>query len=201
VNILREFKRGIIQENAVFVLLLGMCPTLGVTTSAFNGLGMGIATTAVLICSNLVISMLKSVIPQKVRIPVFIVVIASFVTMVELLMEAYLPDLFKALGIFIPLIVVNCIILGRAEVFASKRGVLPSMLDGLVMGTGFTIALFVLGSVREILGNGAIFNQKFVAEDASTIIFFILPPGAFVALGYLVAIFNRMKRERSETDN
>ena len=191
-NLIKEFKRGIFKENAVFVLLLGMCPTLGVTTTAVYGLGMGVATTAVLICSNLVISIIKNIIPDKVRIPVFIVVIASFVTVVELTMEAYLPSLFSALGIFIPLIVVNCIILGRAEVFASKQGLIASLIDGLVMGTGFTLALLILGAVREILGSGSIFNYKFVSEDANTILFFILPPGAFIALGYLVVIFNKL---------
>lgn len=191
-NLIKEFKRGIFKENAVFVLLLGMCPTLGVTTTAIYGLGMGIATTAVLICSNLVISLIKNIIPDKVRIPVFIVVIASFVTVVELTMEAYLPSLFSALGIFIPLIVVNCIILGRAEVFASKQGLIASFIDGLVMGTGFILALLILGTVREILGSGSIFNYKFVSEDANTILFFILPPGAFIALGYLAVIFNKL---------
>ncbi len=187
----KEFYRGFIKENPVFVLLLGMCPTLGVTGTAVNGLGMGLATTAVLIGSNMVISLLKNLIPEKVRIPVFIVVIASFVTIIELTMAAYLPDLNDQLGLFIPLIVVNCIILGRAEAFASKNGVGASILDGVVMGLGFAFALTLLGSVREILGFGSIFGIKFVAEEASTMLLFILPPGAFISLGLLTATINK----------
>ena len=194
-KLLKEFKRGIIDENAVFVLLLGMCPVLGVTSTAVDGLGMGIATTAVLICSNIAIAMLKNIIPDKVRIPVFIVIIASFVTIVELFMEAYVPDLFESLGLFIPLIVVNCIILGRAEAFASKNSISSSIIDGIVMGTGFTFALLVLSSVREILGNGSIFNYRLVSENSDTILFFILQPGAFVALGFLIAIFNKFLKK------
>jgi len=188
----KEFLRGFIKENPVFVLLLGMCPTLGVTGTAINGLGMGLATTAVLIGSNVVISLIKNLIPEKVRIPVFIVVIASFVTIIELTMAAYLPNLYESLGLFIPLIVVNCIILGRAEAFASKNGVGKSALDGVVMGLGFAFALTLLGSVREILGFGSIFGIKFVAEEASTMLLFILPPGAFISLGMLIAVINKL---------
>jgi electron transport complex protein RnfE len=192
-NLKNEFIRGLIKENSVFVLLLGMCPTLGVSANAKNGLGMGLATTAVLIGSNVVISLLKNLIPDKVRIPAFVVVIASFVTIVELLMQAYTPSLYEALGIFIPLIVVNCLILGRAEAYASKNGVSHSLVDGLVMGLGFTAALIVLGSIREILGAGSVFGIRLVAEDASTIMLFILPPGAFIALGFVISIINKIK--------
>lgn len=192
----KEFYRGFIKENPVFVLLLGMCPTLGVTGTAVNGLGMGLATTAVLIGSNMVISLIKNLIPEKVRIPVFIVVIASFVTIIELTMAAYLPDLNDQLGLFIPLIVVNCIILGRAEAFASKKGVGASLLDGVVMGLGFAFALTLLGSVREILGFGSIFGVKFVAEEASTMLLFILPPGAFISLGLLTATINKLSMKK-----
>jgi electron transport complex protein RnfE len=182
---------GIIKENPTFVMLLGMCPTLGVTSSSQNGLGMGLATLFVLAMSNVVISLLKSQIPDAVRIPAFIVVIATFVTVVDMLMEAFVPGLYAQLGIFIPLIVVNCIILGRAEAFASKNGVWPSFLDGIGMGVGFTTALTILGSVREILGNGSIFNYHFLPDTANTFIIFILPPGAFIALAYLTVLFNK----------
>ncbi|MCC7520563.1 MAG: electron transport complex subunit E [Flavobacteriaceae bacterium] len=182
---------GIIKENPTFVMLLGMCPTLGVTSSSQNGLGMGLATLFVLAMSNVVISLLKSQIPDAVRIPAFIVVIATFVTVVDMLMEAFIPGLYAQLGIFIPLIVVNCIILGRAEAFASKNGVWPSFLDGIGMGVGFTTALTILGSVREILGNGSIFNYHFLPDTANTFIIFILPPGAFIALAYLTVLFNK----------
>ncbi|MGD2092156.1 MAG: electron transport complex subunit E [Candidatus Aminicenantes bacterium] len=192
----KELYRGIIKENPVLVLLLGMCPTLAVTGSAYNGFGMGIAATAVLLGSNIVISLLKNLIPEKVRIPIFIVVIASFVTIIDLVMEGYTPQLHEELGIFIPLIVVNCIILGRAEAFASKKKVSESLLDGVVMGLGFTIALTVLGSIREILGAGSIFGWKFVSEEASTIVLFILPPGAFIALGFLIAVVNRLTKQK-----
>ena len=181
--------KGIIKENPTFVLLLGMCPTLGTTTSAINGMGMGLATMFVLMCSNVVISMLKNVIPGKVRIPAFIVVIASFVTVLQLVMEAYVPDLYATLGLFIPLIVVNCIILGRAEAFAAKNGVFDSLLDGIGMGLGFTLALTLLGTVREVLGSGAIFGYKFMEGDGMLI--FVLAPGAFIALGYLLVLFNK----------
>lgn len=186
--------KGIFRENPVFVLLLGMCPTLGVTTSSFNGFGMGLATLFVLTLSNIVISLIKNLIPDKVRIPAFIVVIASFVTIVDLTMAAYLQSLHEQLGLFIPLIVVNCIILGRAEAFASKNGVFASICDGIGMGLGFTIALTLLGSVREMLGSGSIFDIKFVGEDANTFLLFVMPPGAFLALGYLAGIINKLRR-------
>lgn len=187
-----NFSKGFIKENPVFVLLLGLCPTLGVTTSAFNGLGMGIATTFVLTCSNIVISLIKNQIPDKVRIPTFIVIIASFVTIVELTMQAFVPSLFEALGLFIPLIVVNCIVLGRAEGFASKQNLISSVLDGLGIGLGFAFALTLLGGIREILGNGSIFGFRFIEGDA--IIIFILSPGAFIVLGYLIALINKLKK-------
>ena len=181
--------KGIIKENPTFVLLLGMCPTLGTTTSAINGMGMGLATAFVLMCSNVAISLLKNVIPDKVRIPCFIVVIAAFVTVLQLLMEAYVPDLYATLGLFIPLIVVNCIILGRAEAFAAKNSVFDSLLDGIGIGLGFTLALTLLGMVREILGAGSIFGFKFMEGDGMLI--FVLAPGAFIALGYLLVLFNK----------
>jgi Na+-translocating ferredoxin:NAD+ oxidoreductase subunit E len=191
-NQVQNFTKGFIRENPVFVLLLGMCPTLAVTSSAANGLGMGIATAFVLTCSNLVVSLVKNAIPDKVRIPAFIVIIASFVTIVELVMQAYAPSLFEALGIFIPLIVVNCIVLGRAEGFASKQNVFSSVIDGLGMGLGFTFALFMLGSIREMIGNGSILGLKFIHGDG--ILIFILSPGAFIVLGYLIALVNRLKK-------
>ena len=181
--------KGIIRENPSFVLILGMCPTLGTTTSAINGAGMGIATMFVLIMSNIVISLIKNLIPDKVRIPAFIVVIASFVTVIQLLMEAYVPSLYETLGVFIPLIVVNCIILGRAEAFASKHNVLDSALDGLGIGLGFTLSLTVIGAVREILGSGSVFGYKFIEGDG--MIAFVLAPGAFLVLGYLMVLFNK----------
>ena len=186
----QNFLKGIIKENPVFVMLLGMCPTLGVTSSAFNGLGMGLATLFVLLMSNILVSLIKSQIPNKVRIPAFIVIIASFVTVVEMVLEAFIPFLYEQLGIFIPLIVVNCLILGRAEAFASKNSLTASVVDALGMGIGFVIALTALGAVREILGNGSIFEFRFVSEDANTLILFILPPGAFIALAYLAIVFN-----------
>ncbi|MEZ5073170.1 MAG: electron transport complex subunit E [Bacteroidales bacterium] len=191
----QNFSKGLLKENAVFALFLGMCPTLGVTTSAVNGLGMGLATTFVLVMSNLVVSLVKSAIPDKVRIPAFIVIIASFVTVVELVMKAYVPSLFDALGLFIPLIVVNCVVLGRAEAFASKNGVFSSIVDGLGMGIGFTLALTVLGTTRELLGSGAFFGMKLISGDA--ILLFILPPGAFLALGYLIVLANMLKEKTS----
>jgi len=195
-NLMREFSKGIWRENAVFRLLLGLCPTLAVTTSAENGLGMGLATAFVLICSNIVISLLRKVIPAQVRIPAFIVVIASFVTVVQLLMEAYVYGLYKALGIFIPLIVVNCIILGRAEAFASKNRLLPSIIDGVGIGLGFTLALFVLGSVREIFGSGALLGFSLFGESYQPFLLMILPPGAFITLGLLLAGMNRIDSRR-----
>ncbi|MBQ8436294.1 MAG: electron transport complex subunit E, partial [Alphaproteobacteria bacterium] len=185
--------RGIFKENPTFVMLLGMCPTLGVTTSASNGLGMGLATLFVLMLSNIAISSIKSLIPEKVRIPCYIVIIASFVTVVDLLMSAYLPTLHAKLGIFIPLIVVNCIILGRAEAFASQNNILQSFFDAIGMGIGFTLGLTSLGIVREILGNGAIFGWNFVGEGANTILLFIMPPGAFLVLAGLIIIFNKLR--------
>jgi Na+-translocating ferredoxin:NAD+ oxidoreductase subunit E len=186
------FSRGFLKENPVFVLFLGLCPTLGVTTSSVNGMGMGLATTFVLLMSSIFVSLIKNLIPDKVRIPAFIVVIATFVTVVELVMKGYLPDLFKALGLFIPLIVVNCIVLGRAEAFASKNNMLRSILDGLGMGLGFTFALTLLGTVREILGSGSFFGYKFIQGDG--ILVFILAPGAFLALGYLIVLINMLKK-------
>ena len=189
-----NFLKGIIKDNPVFVMLLGMCPALGVTSSAFNGLGMGMATLFVLLMSNIVVSLIKKQIPSKVRIPAFIIVIASFVTIVEMVLEAFIPFLYEQLGIFIPLIVVNCLILGRAEAFASKNNLMSSIIDALGMGIGFTIALTALGAVREILGSGSLFDFRFVSEDASTFILFILPPGAFIALAYLSVLFNKVSK-------
>ncbi|HEX2394186.1 MAG TPA: electron transport complex subunit E [Bacteroidales bacterium] len=190
---LRYFTNGLLKENPTFVIVLGTCPTLAITTAAINGIGMGAATAFVLVFSNLFISLLKNVIPDKVRIAAFIVVIATFVTIVDLVMKAYTPDLYKALGIFIPLIVVNCIILGRAEAFAQRNSIWPSVLDGIGMGLGFTLAITLIGSIREILGNGSIFGIRLMAEQASTILIFVLPPGAFVTYGFLIAIMNRIK--------
>ena len=188
----QNFLKGILKENPVFIMLLGMCPTLGVTSSAFNGLGMGVATLFVLLMSNIVVSLIKSQIPSKVRIPAFIIIIASFVTVVEMVLEAFIPFLYEQLGIFIPLIVVNCLILGRAESFASKNNLWSSIVDALGMGIGFVIALTFLGATREILGSGSLFEMKFVSEDANTFILFILPPGAFIALAYLSVLFNKI---------
>ena len=193
-NNLQTFTRGFIKENPILVLLLGCCPTLATTTSAINGMSMGLATTFVLIMSNLVISLLKGFIPDKVRIPCFIVVIASFVTIVQLVMQAYVPDIYETLGLFIPLIVVNCIVLGRAEAFASKNTVWPSILDGTGMGLGFTFALTILGCIRELLGSGSMFGLRILPETAN-ILLFILPPGAFICLGFLIAIVNQFRKE------
>jgi electron transport complex protein RnfE len=188
-----NFVKGLIKENPVFVLLLGLCPVLGVTTSAFNGLGMGLATMFVLLMSNLVISLIRSLIPQKVRIPSFIVVIASFVTVVDLVMAGYFPGLHEQLGLFIPLIVVNCIVLGRAEAFASKHNLVSSLIDGAGMGIGFTFALTLLGGLREILGNLSLFGFKFWEADG--MILFILAPGAFIALGFIIGFFEWRKHK------
>lgn len=185
--------RGIFKENPTFVMLLGMCPTLGVTTSATNGLGMGLATLFVLILSNCAIAAVKNVIPDKVRIPCFIVIAATFVTVVDLSMAAYLPTLHAKLGIFIPLIVVNCLILGRAEAFASKNSIYQSLLDAVGMGLGFTMALTLLGIIREILGSGSVFGWSFVGEGAETMLLFIMPPGAFLALAGLIMTVNRLR--------
>ena len=185
---------GILKNNPTFVLVLGMCPTLGTTTSAINGLGMGVATMAVLIMSNLVISLIKNLIPSKVRIPAFIVVIASFVTIIQMLMQAYVPSLYASLGVFIPLIVVNCIILGRAEAFASKNGPIDSILDGIGIGVGFTLALTAVGSVREILGSGEIFGYSLGIANYMPLVF-VLAPGAFLVLGYLMVLFNKLAKK------
>ena len=189
------FINGIIKENPTFVLLLGMCPTLGVTTSAINGMGMGLATMFVLALSNVAIASLKNVIPDTVRIPAFVVIIASFVTVVDLSMQAYLPDLHAQLGLFIPLIVVNCILLARAEAFASKNGIVNSAIDGLGMGLGFTLGLTILGMVREFLGNLSFFGNKIA--DADGMIVFVLAPGGFLALGFILAIVSRMKSKKA----
>ncbi|OFY73139.1 MAG: electron transport complex subunit RsxE [Bacteroidetes bacterium RIFOXYA12_FULL_35_11] len=194
-SLFKHFTNGLLKENPSFVLVLGTCPALAVTTSGINGLGMGAATTFVLICSNVIISLLKNYIPDKVRIPAFIVIIATFVTIVDLVMQAYVPDLYKALGVFIPLIGVNCIILGRAEAFAQKNSVPAALIDGIGMGIGFTLAITIMGSIREILGNGSIFDIKFLSDNAKTVLIFIMPPGAFITYGYLIAIFNRIKQK------
>ena len=185
--------KGFFRENPILVLLLGCCPTLATTTSAINGLSMGLATTFVLILSNMSISLLKNFIPNKVHIPCYIVVIASFVTVLQLLMQAYVPSIYETLGLFIPLIVVNCIVLGRAEAYASKNNVFDSAVDGISMGLGFAMALTILGSIREILGSGSIFGWKFIEGD--TILVFVLAPGAFIAMGYLIAIMNRLLKK------
>ncbi len=182
--------KGIFKENPVFVLVLGMCPTLGTTTSAINGLGMGFATMFVLILSNIVISLIAKFIPSKVRIPAYIVVIASFVTVLQLLMQAFMPSLYQTLGLFIPLIVVNCLVLGRAEAFANKNSVVNSALDGVGMGLGFTLALTLLGLIREVFGSNSAFGFKFIESDG--ILAFILAPGAFIALGYLMVVFKKL---------
>jgi electron transport complex protein RnfE len=187
---------GIIKENPIFVLLLGMCPTLATTSSAINGMSMGLATMFVLISSNAVISLLKNVIPDMVRIPAFIVVIATFVTIIEMMMNAYVPALAESLGIFIPLIVVNCIVLGRAESFASKNGVVSSIFDGVGIGLGFTLALTLLGASRELLGTGKIFSQTIYPEQYGSLLF-VLAPGAFIVLGFLIAIFNKLQHKKA----
>ena len=192
-NNLKVLTNGIFKENPTLALLLGMCPTLGVTTSAINGMGMGLATAFVLVMSNLVISLVTNIIPDKIRIPSFIVIIAAFVTVVDMCMAAYLPSLHESLGLFIPLIVVNCIVLGRAEAFAAKNNALASMFDGIGMGLGFTIALTLLGAVREFLGTGKIFDLTILPEEYGMLVF-VLAPGAFIALGYLIALINSFKK-------
>ena len=192
----QNLTRGIIRENPVFVMMLGMCPTLGVTTSATNGLGMGIATLLVLVISNMLISAVKNFIPDTVRIPCYIVIIASCVTIIEMLMAAYLPALYGALGIYIPLIVVNCIILGRAEAFAAHNNVKQSLFDALGMGIGFTLSLTVLGLVREILGSYSVFGYSFAGAEAEPILLFIMPPGAFLTLAGLMLLFNKLKGQK-----
>ncbi len=191
---LKTLLNGIIAENPIFVLVLGMCPTLATTTSAINGMSMGLATTFVLICSNIVISALRNLIPDKVHIPAYIVVIASFVTMVQLAMQAYLPALYETLGLFIPLIVVNCIVLGRAEAFAAKNNVWYSALDGFGMGLGFTLSLTLIGAVRELLGSGKIFDFAIFPENYAMLIF-VLAPGAFLVLAYLMALVNKLRKK------
>lgn len=191
-NYIKVLLNGIIKENPTFVLLLGMCPTLGTTSSALNGMSMGLATMAVLICSNFVISLIKNLIPDMVRIPSFIVVIASLVTVLQMCLEAYVPSVYASLGLFIPLIVVNCIILGRAEAFAAKNSPVASIFDGIGMGLGFTIALTLLGGVRELLGTGKVFGLELFPDSYGALVF-VLAPGAFIALGYLIAIVNKIR--------
>ena len=193
-NYIKILNNGIVKENPTFVLLLGMCPTLATTTSALNGLSMGVATMAVLICTNFVISCIKSITPDKVRIPVFVVVIAAFVTVLQLIVKAYLPDIDKSLGIFIPLIVVNCIILGRAEAFACKQTPVASIFDGIGIGLGFTLALTMLGMVRELLGTGSLFGATILPESGN-ILLFVLPPGAFITLGLLTALMGHLGKK------
>ncbi len=191
------FLNGIFDENPIFRMMLGMCPTLAVTTSAINGIGMGLAATFVLVGSNLVVSLVKDLIPDKIRIPSFIVIIATFVTIVQLVMQATLPSLYNALGIFIPLIVVNCIILSRAEVFASKNTPLRSVVDGLGMGFGFTGALTLLAAVREVLGNGTLFGMAVMGAKFEPALIFIMAPGGFIVLGFLLALINSLEKERA----
>nr|WP_297572450.1 electron transport complex subunit E [uncultured Peptostreptococcus sp.] len=195
-NIGKIFKNGIIDENPTFVQVIGMCPTLAVTSSAINGVGMGLSTAVVLACSNLAISLLRKIVPDKIRIPCFVVVIATFVTIVQMLLKAYVPALDKALGLYIPLIVVNCLILARAESFACKNKPFPSLVDGFAMGLGFTIALTILGAVREILGAGSVFGFTFLPATFNTLLF-ILPPGAFLTLGCLMAVFNKLTNKKA----
>ena len=190
---LNIFTKGFFKENPTFVLLLGLCPTLATTTSAINGMSMGLATLFVLVLSNIVISAIAPLVPDKVHIPVYIVVIATFVTILQFAMQAYTPDMYKTLGLFIPLIVVNCIVLGRAEAFASKNGIVDSALDGLGIGFGFTMSLTVLGMVREILGSGSMFGWKFISGDG--LLVFVMAPGAFLALGYLMVLFNKIAKK------
>ncbi|MGL4688053.1 MAG: electron transport complex subunit RsxE [Fusobacteriaceae bacterium] len=190
--------KGIIKENPVFVLLLGLCPTLGTTTSAINGMSMGLATLVVLAASNFLISVFKKIIPDKVRIPAFIMIIATLVTVVQMVMQAYLPDIYTVLGLFIPLIVVNCIVLGRAESFASKNDVFPSLLDGIGSGLGFTLALTILGAIREVLGNGTLFNVIVTPEGFTPALIFILAPGAFITIGCIIAAQNFIKQKKAK---
>ena len=196
-NYIKPFLNGLVKENPTFVIMLGMCPTLATTTSALNGMGMGLATMFVLICSNVVISLIKNIVPDKVRIPVYVVVIATFVTIVDLVMQAYVPSLYAALGLFIPLIVVNCIVLGRAESFAAKNNALASMMDGAGIGLGFTCSLTIVGIVREILGTGKVFSFSLFPEEYGMLLF-ILAPGAFIVLGYMMALFNRFLKDRGK---
>jgi len=194
-SFMKELSKGIVKENPIFVLVLGMCPTLATTTSVNNALGMGLAATFVLVCSNIIISMIRNIIPNKIRIPSYIVVIAAFVSIVDMVMAAYLPDLHKALGLFIPLIVVNCIIMGRAEAFASKNSVMDSMADGIGMGIGFTLALILMSSIREILGSGTWAGMKVMPVTYDPMLVAILTPGAFITLGLLMAGINMLKEK------
>lgn len=198
-SLTKEFTKGIIKENPVLCLVLGTCPTLAVTTAANNAIGMGVAATVVLVCSNAVISTLRNVIPDKVRIPAYITIIAGFVSIVQMLVKAYTPEIDESLGIFLPLIVVNCIILGRAEMFANKNRVLPSILDGLGMGIGFTAALLLMGIIREFLGTGGLFGKPITSEFMDPILIFILPPGGFFVFGMLIAIANRLSKPKGST--
>ena len=193
-SIVKEFSKGLVKENPVLRLVLGTCPTLAVTTSALNGIGMGLSATFVLVCSGAVVSLLRNIIPSKVRIPAYITIIAGFVTIVQMLVKAFLPDIDAALGIFLPLIVVNCIILGRAEAFASKNGVFDSALDGVGIGLGFTLSLTTIGAVREILGSGAIFGLSLGIGDYMPLVF-VLAPGAFLVLGFLMVLFNKFLKK------
>ena len=190
---MKRLVNGLIKENPIFVLLLGMCPTLGTTSSAMNGMSMGLATTFVLICSNVVISLIKNLVPDKVRIPCYVVVIAAFVSVLQMCMEAYVPSIYETLGLFIPLIVVNCIVLGRAEAFAAKNNAWYAALDGIGIGLGFTFALTLLGAVRELLGTGKVFSLALFPESYGALVF-VLAPGAFIALGYLIAVVNKLRK-------
>lgn len=195
-SVMHEFTKGLIKENPTLVTLLGMCPTLAITTMAVNGIGMGLATTFVLVCSNIVISLLKNIIPKSVRLPCFIVIIAGFVTLISFILKGYFPALYSALGIFLSLITVNCIILGRAEAFASKNGILPSILDGLGMGLGFTLSLFAMGSIREILGSGSWLGMKLPVISSNPVLIFIMPAGGFFVLGCVIALVNKIANRK-----
>ena len=199
-TIIREFTKGLYKENPVFRLVLGLCPTLAVTTSVENGVGMGIAATMVLVSSNFIISLVRNLVPRKVRIPIYIIVIATFVTIVEMLMDAYYPALYKSLGIFVPLIVVNCIILGRAEAFASKNSVVVSVIDGIGMGMGFTLSLIIISGIREIMGNGTFYGFPVTPASFEPMLLMILPPGAFLTLGYVLGVFNWLDLRNTKKD-
>ena len=197
-SVIKEFTKGIYKENPVTVMALGLCPVLAVTSSVENGLGMGAAATFVLLCSNIIVSLIRKIVPKKIRIPIFITIIASFVTITEMVMQAYSPVLFKALGIFVPLIVVNCIILGRAEAFASKNNVVNSIVDAIGMGIGFTFILVLLGGLRELLGNGTLMNVQIFGESFEPVLLMILPPGGFLGLGLIMALFNWINIKRNK---
>ena len=196
-NLAEEFKKGIVKENPIFRMALGMCPTLAVSTTVANALGMGLASTAVLLCSNAVVSLVRTFVPERVRIPIYIVIIASFVTITGMIMEAFFYALYKSLGIFLPLIVVNCVILGRAEGYASKNSLVPSLVDAVGMGIGFTLALFILASIRELFGSGTILGVNVFGSSYKPVLIMILPPGAFIALGFLMGIMNKLQRTES----